>query len=55
VQGSAFVAANMIITHPLVMSAATEIFFFTVEIPPRSSQLVEKKVQNLNDKNALMS
>jgi hypothetical protein len=32
VQGSAFVAANIIITHPLMMSAATEIFFFTVEI-----------------------
>jgi hypothetical protein len=28
-QGSAFVAANIITTHPLIMSAATHIFVFT--------------------------
>src|SRR4029079_16565307 len=30
VQGSAVVAANNIMAHPLIMSAATEIFFFTL-------------------------
>jgi hypothetical protein len=41
VQGSAVVAANIIITHPLIMSAATEICFFTLEIlhsPPQLSR-----------------
>jgi hypothetical protein len=32
VHGSAVVAANIIITHPLMMSAATEICFFTLAI-----------------------
>jgi hypothetical protein len=36
-QGSAFVAANIIMTPPLIMSAATHIFVFTLgilHIPP---------------------
>jgi hypothetical protein len=43
-QGSLFVAANTIITHPLRMSAATHIFVFTPKILHTFAQLVENKV-----------
>jgi hypothetical protein len=44
VQGSTF-AANTIITHPLIMSAAAHIFVFTLGILHIPPQLVERKVR----------
>jgi hypothetical protein len=44
VQGSTL-AANTIITHPLIMTAAAHIFVFTLRILHIPPQLVERKVR----------
>jgi hypothetical protein len=46
VHGSAVVAANIIMTHPLIMNAATQICFFTARILHNSAQIVEEKVRD---------